>query len=100
VSLEWIRRTYTVPAKRGTRVEVPFSRWAGAPARSRVVHERRTGRIAGGSRYLFVRLDAGPKDPYPYHPRWNVVYFAADGSVALDTRAAPPERGEPDAQAE
>lgn len=60
MSMDYIRRAYGVPAKRGGRVRVRFDHpdeWNG-----------REGTITSATRYIFVRLD-GEKRPDRFHPR-------------------------------
>lgn len=63
-SLEYIRRYYGVPARRGGRVEYTGGVWP------------RSGTITGadGTR-LRIRLD-GEKHAFPYHPTWKLRYFS------------------------
>lgn len=66
MSLQWIRKHYGVPAKRGGRVE-----YAGGK-------KPEFGTIAGasGSR-LSIRLD-GVKHTMPFHPTWKLRYLDED----------------------
>jgi len=73
MSFQYIRDTYGVPAKRGTRVE----------------YSRNGMRIQGtitGSRqqYLLVRLD-GDRNSIAFHPTWNLRYL--DAATANDGEA-------------
>jgi hypothetical protein len=64
MSMEYIRETYNVPAKRGARVEY----LAGDG-------ELMEGTITGTSGpYLLVKLD-GAKHPGRYHPTWALKYL-------------------------
>lgn len=58
MSMEYIRRTYGVPAKRGMRVVID-----GKPGRI----------VSSMGGYLRVRLD-GELRPSNYHPTWRVEY--------------------------
>ena len=73
MSMEYIRKHYSVPAKRGRRVEVYYrdcdDRWRLAAR----------GRISSASNFIHV-------DGTPYHPTHGVVYLDDDGGVLLDTR--------------
>lgn len=67
MSLEWVRTTYNVPAKRGMRVE-----YSGT-------HPPRMGTITGAQgSHVCIRLD-GMKHSQPYHPTWMLKYL--DGSA-------------------
>lgn len=65
MTLDWIRKNYRVPAKRGGRVEYTGN---GRPE---------LGTICGanGSR-LSIRLD-GVRHAMPFHPRWRLRYLYA-----------------------
>ncbi len=68
MSMEYIRDTYRVPAKRGGRVEYSGDR--GGP---------RLGTITGTqSAHLLIKLDGEP-EPSPYHPTWELRYLDANG---------------------
>lgn len=58
MSMEWVRRNYAVPAKRGGRV-----RFFGVE-----------GTITSATHYLRVRMDDGRK--VLLHPTWKVHYLA------------------------
>jgi hypothetical protein len=63
VSIAWIRKTYSVPAKRGGRIEYTGE---GRPE---------FGTICGTSgSHLSIRLD-GAKHPMPFHPTWKIRYL-------------------------
>ncbi len=63
MSIEWVRETYGVPAKRGGRVEYT----GGA--------KPVLGTIVGASGgHLSIRLDGG-KHALPYHPTWKLRYL-------------------------
>jgi hypothetical protein len=64
MSMDYIRRTYGVPAKRGSRVEYMY------PTTSR----RGTITGARGAR-LRVKLD-GDKHSRVFHPTWNLKYVS------------------------
>lgn len=68
MSMEYIRKTYGVPAKRGGRVEFE----SGA-------NNMLLGTITGsrGAR-LRIRLD-GHKHAFNYHPTWNLTYLPPTG---------------------
>lgn len=53
MSMDYVRRTYGVPAKRGGRVRVRF--------------EKKYGTITSATQYVHVRLD-GRKKPDRFHP--------------------------------
>ena len=62
--MNWIRKTYNVPAKRGGRVV-----YSGGS-------DDRYGTITGSrGQYLLIRLD-GDKASLPYHPTWELRYLA------------------------
>lgn len=59
MSMQYIRRTYGVPAKRG----------------GRVTYKGKPGMITGSSgQYLRIRID-GQKATRRYHPTWEIVYL-------------------------
>lgn len=64
-ALEWIRKTYSVPAKRGGRVEY---RGGGDGVLGTITGAR------GG--HLLVRLD-GWRMSLRYHPTWEMRYLPA-----------------------
>lgn len=72
MSMEYVRKTYGVPAKRGRLVEV-YYRFQGTWRLAL------RGRITSASNYIHL-------DGVPVHPTGNVVYLADDNSVILDTR--------------
>lgn len=56
--MQWIRKYYEVPARRGVRVAI----------------DGRRGVITGSiNQYIRVRMD-GDKLSRPYHPRWMCEY--------------------------
>jgi hypothetical protein len=68
VSMQWVRDSYGVPAKRGGRV-----RYTGEKV-------PRLGTITGTrGPYLRIRLD-GDKRSMPFHPTWELEYL---GSAAV-----------------
>jgi hypothetical protein len=65
MSMDYIRRTYGVPAKRGGRVRYTGSK-----------HADQLGTIvASRGCYLRIRLD-GKKHAGNYHPTWALEYLA------------------------
>lgn len=63
--MDYIRRTYGVPAKRGGRVA-----W-----RTAVMQRRMTGVITSArGAYIMVRPD-GQRRPLTLHPTWNIEYL-------------------------
>lgn len=76
MSMQYVRDTYGVPAKRGRRVDVYFQR--GNPP---VWTLAASGRITSASHHLHVD-GAGP-----YHPTYGLVYLDDNGGVLLDTRS-------------
>lgn len=61
--MEYIRRVYKVPARRGLRV----------------IANGKSGVITGSrGAYLRIRLD-GMKKSHSYHPTWNIDYFSISG---------------------
>lgn len=75
MSMEYVRKTYGVPAKRGMWVEVYFQRhrcgWTLA----------KRGRITSASHHLHI--DGGG----PYHPTYGMVYLDREGGeILMDTR--------------
>lgn len=63
--LEWIRKTYGVPAKRGGRIK--FTKYAGGQPEFGTI-------ILSRNQYLRVRMD-GRKKLRTLHPTWNVEYL-------------------------
>jgi acyl dehydratase len=65
MSMEWVRASYGVPAKRGGRVRLgpEFTSWAG-----------REGTITSADHRLRARLD-GDKSPIVLHPTWALEYL-------------------------
>lgn len=65
MSLDWIRASYGVPAKRGGRIEYTGS------------HQPRMGTITGArDGHLLIRLDGNPRST-PFHPTWELRYTEA-----------------------
>lgn len=69
MSMEWIRRNYGVPAKRGGRVRfLGYVAWPESlPAPTC------EGTITSASHYLRVRMDDGRR--VLLHPTWKVEYL-------------------------
>ena len=67
MSMEYIRKRYGVPAKRGGRV-----RYTGNPDGKPV--DGTITASAQGNGHLFVRLD-GNKHSYCFHPTWKLEYL-------------------------
>ena len=65
--LSWIRKTYRVPAWRGTRVTY-ISEKEHKPDK--------IGTITSGSGgYIRIKFDGDVKTyPAPFHPTWNIIY--------------------------
>jgi hypothetical protein len=72
MTMQYVRDTYGVPAKRGRSVKV-YYRFLGAWKLAKA------GRISSASSYIHV-------DGAPFHPTEGVVYFDDAGAVLLDTR--------------
>lgn len=65
MSLDYIRKTYGVPAKRGARIRFTPSK-----------HETTEGVIVGArDQYLRVRFDNSPTRIATLHPTWEVTYL-------------------------
>lgn len=62
MSMEWVRKNYGVPAKRGGRVE-----YTGCGKKA-----LGTNRSANGA-HLMIQLD-GVKHAMPFHPTWRLRY--------------------------
>lgn len=72
MSIDWIRRQYGVPAKKGGRVE-----YAGGS-------EPQMGTICGADGgHLTIRLD-GMKHTMPYHPTWKLRYLDGEASASTN----------------
>jgi hypothetical protein len=71
MSMDYVRRTYGVPAKRGLRVTV----------------DGRPGVITRATHYVYVRFD-DVGFSRPCHPTWRIDYAPADPA-----RAVPPTEG-------
>lgn len=64
MSLDYIRKTYGVPAKRGEFVEYTDAQG-----------KKRSGVITGSNHsYLRIKLD-GDKHAGNYHPTWNLIFL-------------------------
>lgn len=67
-NLEYIRKTYGVPAKRGMKV----------------IADGKEGIITGVSgAYLLIKVD-GARFSRPYHPTWHMKYFDDDGKLLAE----------------
>lgn len=66
MSMDYIRRSYGVPAKRGGRVVYS----GGASERQGTIVSARGG-------YLRIRLD-GDKHAHNFHPTWKLRYLSAE----------------------
>lgn len=78
MSLEYIRRTYKVPANRGVKVEYLASDG-----------ELIEGTITGSAgAYLCVRLD-GNKHTQRFHPTWALKYLPNGPTFGRDDDALP-----------
>ena len=67
MSLEYIRRAYGVPAKRGARVE-----YSGNAA----VGKLRGTIVGADGQYIRVRFDGNPaRWTFSYHPTWEMKYL-------------------------
>ena len=65
--MDWIRRTYGVPANRGGRVQLGrgFGSLLGG----------RAGTITSADgQYLRIRVDGIPGRPLRFHPTWELTY--------------------------
>ena len=72
MSIEWVRKTYRVPAKRGGRVECMGEKTP------------QLGTICGASGgHLSIRLD-GVKHTMPFHPTWKLRYLDAETLASSD----------------
>ena len=64
--LEYISKTYNIPAKKGGRIE----------------YKSRPGTIVGAKGpHLRIRLD-GETKINSYHPTWEMEYYPVEGSVS------------------
>ena len=80
MSMEYIRKTYGVQAKRGGRVRYTPRKNSGDYASTMIeAKPPRLGTITGadGAR-LRIRLD-GDKRAMPYHPTWGIEYLDEAG---------------------
>lgn len=71
MSLDYIRKTYGVPAKRGGRVEYTD------PAGRKVLGTITSARDAR----LNIRMDGCTHAGGPFHPTWNLRYLPAQESI-------------------
>lgn len=62
-AMEWIAKTYCVPAKRNARVEYTGG---GSPQHGTIV--------GANGPHLMIRLD-GETRPRPYHPTWKLRFL-------------------------
>lgn len=75
MSMEWVRKNYHVPAKRGGRVE-----YTGCKTGPRL------GTItASAGHRILIRLD-GDRDTGIYHPTWELRYLDAASSALSEVR--------------
>ena len=81
--MEWIRKTYNVPAKRGRKVCVWNWRW---PHRWEVAFEGTITSACRGGPYLWIRNNKEAKTTGPFHPTFGIEYLNDDGSTLLDAR--------------
>lgn len=65
MSMQWVRDSYGVPAKRGGRVRVTFG--LGPEFMKNTDLYNMTGTITKATQYVFVRLD-GEKWSHRFHP--------------------------------
>ena len=64
MSMEWVRKNYGVPAKRGGRIEYTGD------------GKKEPGAIrAASGAYLMIQLD-GAKHTLPFHPTWKLRYVS------------------------
>ena len=78
MSMEFVRRTYRVPAKRGARVRYSFTRGS-----------RPKGTILWASHYLHVRFD-GEKQIYRIHPSDDSLeWLSPNAGVQAGERSEP-----------
>lgn len=71
MSLDWIRRNYLVPARRGARVA--YDGTMGKPRHGTVVGARQ--------QYLKILIDGDTK-PGLYHPTWMIRFLPAETGMA------------------
>lgn len=70
MSIDWVRKTYSVPAKVGGRVEYTGD----GKSEFGTITSATNGR-------LNIRLD-GIKHPMPFHPTWKLRYLDATPEAA------------------
>lgn len=75
MSLEYIRKFYGVPAKRGMRFRAWHMEYDGRNYRCGVI----TGSDPGG--YVRVRIDGERRKSRIFHPTWNTEYLDGSGNV-------------------
>jgi hypothetical protein len=78
MSLDWIRRNYLVPARRGARVA--YDATMGAPRHGKVVGARQ--------QYLKILMDGDAK-PGLYHPTWMIRFIPTDNRPASEAEVQP-----------
>lgn len=80
MTMQYIRDTYKVPAKRGGLVEIYYCisgyKEKDSSNRWKLAFE---GRISSASNYIHV-------NGIPFHPTYGVVYLDNDRNILLDTR--------------
>jgi hypothetical protein len=70
MSMEWVRKTYKVPAKRGGRIEYTGGKM---PEMATIVSTQ------GGR--LRIRFDGSDyTHPIPFHPTWELRYLDAENT--------------------
>lgn len=74
--MEWVRKTYGVPAKRGGRVEYAGD---GRPELGTIISATTSG-------YLKVELDSHPR-AIKLHPTWKLRYLDADSPQEVSNAA-------------
>ena len=81
MSMDWVRRTYGVPVRRGVRVDMNGN----------------LGTITRATSMVYVRFDDyhGARRSVPCHPTWRMTYFDRDGRVLwADPEMSPVYAGE------
>lgn len=78
MSMEWIRRNYNVPARRGGRIE--YTGGGSSP---------RLGTIKSvDGAHLMILLD-GSKHAMPFHPTWEIRYLDEASAIPPAERVTP-----------
>ena len=74
MTMEYIRKSYGVPAKRGARVEY----------RGDVNHAPWQGTIVSADgHYLRIRRDGDTRTyPVPFHPQWGLTYLVPNARLS------------------